>query len=112
MVQSISYRLRGGQITPISPNCTGTGAPSTFYLQTFGAEKIVSDIFDAKTTILRSLDFQGQKPGDHEDLGYTSTTYSSASYSGRAVRTTDGELVYAGTETFVPTWIEEEQIGQ
>lgn len=111
MTQVISYKLRGGEVTPISPSCGGSGAPSTFYMQTFGAEKVISEVFDAKILILRSTDFQGQKPGDHEDTSYTSTTYSSASYSGRALKTTDGDLVFSGTETFVPTWIEEEQIG-
>lgn len=109
-VQVVTYRLRGGQIQPKLASCNGTGVP-TFYTQTFGAEKIVVDIDDAKISLLSSSDIQGQKPGDVEDPSYRETTYSSASYQGRPLRTTDGDLVFSATETHVAEFIEEEQIG-
>ncbi len=105
------YRLRGGEINPALASCTGTGVPDYFYIQTFGAEKIIVDFDDAKTTLLRSSDMQGQKPGDHEDAAYRASTYSSASYSSRPLRTTDGDLVWTAQETHVAAWITEEEIG-
>lgn len=104
------YRLRGGQIQPKLPGCNGTGVP-TFYAQTFGAEKILVDIDDAKVDILASTDMQGQKPGNIEDPEYIATTYSRASYQGRPLRTTEGDLVFSAVEEHVAQWIEEEAIG-
>lgn len=121
-IQVVTYRIRGGQLTPIQ-NCTGGqvqgGTYSSriqgFYVQTFGAEKITIDIDDAKTQLLASSDFQGQKPTE-TDLGieepsYIATTYSKASYQGRPLRTTDGTLVYSASEEHVAEFIEEEEIG-
>ena len=113
-IQVVTYRLRGGQLVPIQ-NCNG-GNPSGingFYTQTFGAEKVVVDIDDAKTTLLASSDFQGQKesPNGIEDPDYIRTTYSRASYQGRPLRTTDGDLVYSASEEHVVEFIEEEDIG-
>ena len=112
-----TFRLRGGQMVP-RQRCTG-GAPSSeiegFYTQTFGAEKVSVDIDDAKTELLASTDFQGQKPTTTpqgiEDQAYIDSTYSRASYQGRPLRTTDGELVYSATEEHVVQFIEEEDIG-
>lgn len=110
MVQTITYRVRGGQITPVVPDCNG-GVPTGFVLQTFGVEKIITDISDAKTEILASNDMQGQKPGDVTDPAYIQSTYSSASYTGRPLRTTDGDLVFSASETHVSEFEEEEVIG-
>lgn len=109
-VQVTTYKVRGGQITSILPNCQGTGVP-TFIMQTFGVDKTVTDIDSAKTELLASTDMQGQKPGDLEDQTYIDSTYSSASYSGRPLRTTDGELVFNATEAHVVEFSEEEVIG-
>lgn len=95
---------------PKLASCTGSGTPE-FYTQTFGAEKIMVDIDDAKIELLASTDFQGQKLGDIEDPTYRETTYTRASYQGRPLRTTTGELVFSATEEHVSEWIEEEQIG-
>jgi len=116
-VQVISYRLRGGQIQP-RMNCSGgvSSVITGFFMQTFGAEKVVTDIDDAKTELLASNDFQGQKPTTDPVLGiqdpnYIASTYSRASYQGKALRTTDGELVYSATEEHVTEFIDEDQIG-
>lgn len=117
VIQVKTYRLRGGQLVP-RQNCTG-GSPSSeiagFYTQTFGAEKVVVDIDDAKTELLASTDFQGQKPTNTpqgiEDQAYIDSTYSRASYQGRPLRTTDGDLVYSASEEHVTQFIEEEDIG-
>lgn len=109
-IQVITYKVRGGQITSVNPSCGGTGAP-TFIMQTFGVEKLVTDIDSAKTELLASSDMQGQKPGNVENQGYIDSTYSSASYSGRPFRTTDGELVFSSTEAHVVQFEEEETIG-
>jgi hypothetical protein len=110
MVTVIQYRLRGGAIQPKLAACSGAGTPD-FYAQTFGAEKVLTEITDAKTQLLSSEDFQGQKLGDIEDPAYRESTYTRASYQGRALRTTDGDLVFSGSEEFVSEWIEEESIG-
>ena len=118
MVISVTtYRLRGGQLQP-RQRCTG-GSPSSvidgFYTQTFGAEKIITDIDDAKTELLASTDFQGQKPTTTalgvEDPVYIASTYNSASYQGRPLRNTDGELVFSASEEFISSFIDEEDIG-
>src|SRR3989304_3490934 len=106
MVQIIRYRLRGGQIQPKLSTCGG-GTPE-FFIQTFGAEKIIVDITDAKTELLASTDMQGQKPGQVDDPDYIAETYSSASYQGRSLRTTDGQMVFSATEEHVLEWGEEE----
>ncbi len=116
-IEVISYRLRGGQIQPRHHyvGCTPTSPTPDFYTQTFGAEKIVSIIDDAKTELLESADFQGQKAPTTSlgiaDPAYIATTYARASYQGRALRTTEGELVYSATEEHVSAFIDEEQIG-
>ena len=114
---SILYRIRGGQINPAQSSCPGFGGsgipgqPEYFYIQTFGAERIVTDFDDAKVAILASDDMQGQKPGDNDDPTYRATTYESASYSSRPLRTTDGDLVWNAQEVHVAEFIEEEEVG-
>ena len=110
MAQVVRYRLRGGQLQPKLSTCGGGGVP-TFFSQTFGAEKSVVDIFDAKTELLASTDMQGQKPGDVEDPTYRDTTYVSASYQGRSLRTTDGDMVFSATEEHTSEFLEEELLG-
>jgi len=115
---AVLYRLRGGQINPALSRCPGFGGPGIpgqpdyFYIQTFGAERIVTDFDDAKVNLLASDDFQGQKPGDHDDPNYRNSTYSSASYSSRPLRTTDGDLVWSSQELHVSEYLDsEEDIG-
>jgi hypothetical protein len=109
-IRVVQYRLRGGQMQPKLASCTGGGAPE-FFTQTFGAEKVLVDIDDAKIELLASTDFQGQRLGDIEDPNYRETTYTRASYQGRPLRTTEGDLVFSATEEHVSEWIEEEGLG-
>ena len=110
-IEVITYRLRGGQIQPRLSSCGTTSQPEGFVMQTFGVDKTRTDISDAKTELLASSDMQGQKPGDIEDPAYIATTYSSASYTGRPLRTTDGDLVFNATEAHVVEFAEEEELG-
>lgn len=114
-IRVVTYRLRGGAMQPRTSSCAGGGTIEGFFSQTFGAEKIVTDIDDAKTTLLASTDFQGQKPTTTslgvEDQAYIDSTYSRASYQGRALRTTDGDLIYQATEEHIVEFINEEDIG-
>lgn len=116
-IEVTTYRLRGGQIQPRHTyvGCAPTSPTPDFYTQTFGAEKVITVIDDAKTLLLASTDFQGQKAPETdlgiEDPAYIATTYVSASYQGRALRTTDGELVYSATEERTSEFIDESQIG-
>lgn len=114
-IRVVTFKLRGGQLTP-RMNCTGGASGSQiagFYSQTFGAEKTVTEIDDAKTELLASTDFQGQKesPNGIDDPAYIATTYARASYQGTGLRTTDGTLVYSADEEFVSEFIDEEDIG-
>ena len=115
MVVSVTtYKLRGGQVQPRCGGCPCSSI-SSFYMQTFGAEKTTSDIYDAKVELLASTDFQGQKPTSTpegiEDPAYIATTFSRASYQGRALRTSEGELVFTATEEHVSQFIDEDEIG-
>jgi len=114
----VTFKLSGGQLqTRI--DCTGglsSGQAPTFYTQTFGAEKITIEIDDAKTELLASTDFQGQKPTTDPVLGiqdpaYIFSTYARATYQGTGLRNTDGTLVYSAEEEYVTEYIEEEDIG-
>ncbi len=110
MASIVKYKLRGGEIQPRLASCAG-GIPD-FYTQTFGAEKIIVDVDSAKVNLLASTDMQGQKPGNVEDPSYIASTYTSASYQGRSVKTTDGDFVFTAQEEHVGIFIEEEDLGQ
>ncbi len=115
VVTIAAYKLRGGQVNPRNSSCGAGSVVEGFYMQTFGAEKIVTDVYDAKTELLASTDFQGQKPTNTpqgiEDQAYIDSTFARASYQGRALRTTDGDLVYSATEEHVSQFIDESEIG-
>ncbi|HEC66287.1 MAG TPA: hypothetical protein ENI23_13440 [bacterium] len=103
------YQVRSGGLQP-----AGSGScPSPiqkFYLQTFGAYKTKVDIFDATAVLLKSNVFQGLKDGDVEDESYRNTTYTRASYSGRALRDTDGNIIFSGQEERVQEFIDEDSV--
>ena len=96
-------------VQPKSNGCP-SGIPTKFILQTFGAYKteIIAD--DAKTQLLKSKDFQGIKFGNVEDPTYRNTTYTKASYSGRPLRDTDGNLVFTASEEKVSLFLDEDQV--
>lgn len=106
----VTYRLRTGPIIPSLNDC-GAHPPDTFIMQTFGVERITTDVYDAKTTLLKSSDMQGQRPGNVEDSAYIATSYVSAAYQARGLKTTDGDLVFTATEEHTHEWTEEEEIG-
>lgn len=101
-------KIRGGQVTPVVPNCNGLGIPNNFVVQTFGVETTKTDVIDATTTIKKSSDMQGQKPGDHDDVAFQSNTYASASYNSLGLVTTDGELLFAGSEVHISGYHDDE----
>lgn len=116
-VRIVTFKLRGGQLQP-RVNCSaGLGGPQTptFFTQTFGVEKVTTDINDAKTTLLASTDFQGQKPTTTElgiqDPSYIFSTYARASYQGTGLRNTDGTIVFNAEEEFVTEYVNEEDLG-
>ena len=116
-IRVVTFKLRGGQITPRMDCSAGltSGQTPTFYTQTFMAEKVTTEIDDAKTELLASDNFQGQKPTitalGIQDPDYIFSTYARASYQGTGLRNTDGTLVYSAEEEFVAEFIEEDEIG-
>lgn len=108
-MQTIKYHIRAGSLMPIGSGCP-TSAVISYVYQTFGASRSVIDSYDATTQFLKSADMQGLKPGDETDPSYRNNTYVRASYSGRALRTTDGELVYSAQEEHVQQFVEEEDV--
>jgi hypothetical protein len=108
-IQTIKYRIRGGQLQPKGAGCP-TGTPSEYVYQTFGAQKTVVDVFDATTQLLKSEDMQGLKPGNEESPAYRDSTYTQASYSGRPLRTTTGTMVFSGQEEHVSEFIDEDDV--
>ena len=108
MIQVTKYQIRSSSLQP-----KGSGCPSNIYeyvYQTFGADKIVVDVYSAKTELLKSSDMQGLKPGDEEDPAYRDTTYTKASYSGKGMRDTDGNIVYSGQEEHVRQFVDESEV--
>lgn len=108
-IQTTKYHIRAGGLQPVGAGCP-TGIPTQYIYQTFGAEKTIVDIYDATTQFKKSEDMQGLKPGDETDPAYRNNTYVRASYSGRGLRTTDGDIVYSGQEEHVKEFIEEEDV--
>lgn len=103
------YTIRASALQPIGNGCPTNGI-SGFIYQTFGAEKGTVIIHSATTKILKSADMQGMKAGNEEDSEYRGTTYIRASYSGRGLRTTDGDIVFSGQEEKIPEFIDESQV--
>jgi hypothetical protein len=109
MLQTTKYRVRVSGLQPKGEGCP-TGTPTSYIYQSFGAQKTVVDVYDAKTVLLKSSDFQGLKPGDETDASYRETTFTRASYSGKPLRTTDGTLVYSAQEEHVSEFIDEDEV--
>lgn len=110
-IETVTYTVRAGGLQPVSPGCPSGGIPVKYVMQTFGAEKVVIEILPATTQLIKSYDMQGMKPTDNiQDPAYIATTYVSASYSGRGMRDTDGNLVYQGQLNHVPEFVDEEEV--
>jgi len=103
------YQIRASSLQPKGSGCP-TGIPNSYIFQTFGATAVTVDVNDATTTLLKSVDMQGLKPGDEEDPDYIATTYTKASYSGRGLRTTDGDIVFSAQEEHVAEFVDEEDV--
>jgi len=108
-IQVIKYEIRASSLQPVGAGCP-SGTPSEYIFQVFGGMKTVIDVYDAKVEILKSNDMQGLKPGDEEDPDYRANTYTKASYSGRGLRDTDGNLVYSGQEEHVSEFVNEDEV--
>lgn len=103
VTRSTSYRLRTSGPQPQKGACTSLGEPlptSSFVLQTFLAEKIVTDTCDDKSRLLCSTDMEG--------LG---GNYVSASYTAQRFLDPDTQsIVFQASETFVSEYIEEDAV--
>ena len=109
VMQTIKYHIRAGSLQPVGAGCP-TGIPTEYIYQTFGASKTITDSYDATIQFLKSSDMQGLSPGDETDPSYRNNTYVRASYSGKALRTTDGDMVFSGQEEHVSEFVEEEEV--
>jgi len=108
-LEVLKYTVNASSPQPKGSGCP-TGVPDEYIIQTFGATKTVAEVHTAKTTLLKSADMQGLKPGNEEDASYRASTYTKASYSGRGMRTTDGTLVYSAQEEHVAEFIDEDDV--
>ena len=103
------YTIRGSSLQPVGDGCPMSSITG-FVFQTFGATKTTIVVHSATTELLKSSDMQGMKEGNEEDASYRNTTYTRASYSGRGLRTTDGDIVFSGQEEKVPEFVDESQV--
>lgn len=104
VTRTIAYRLRAGAPQPTKGDCTSLEAPAPdtigFVLQTFMAEKQVTDSCEDKTELLCSNDMTG--------LG---GNYTSASYTAQRFLDPDTEeLVFQASETLQEEFIEEDEV--
>lgn len=104
VTRTTSFKLRAGTPQPTKGDCTSLEepAPSTlsFVLQSFMAEKIITDTCEDKTEILCSNDMTG--------LG---GTYRSASYSAQRFLDPDtNEIVFQASESLREQFIEEDEV--
>jgi hypothetical protein len=104
VTRTTSYKLRASSPQPFKGDCTSLEepAPATigFVLQTFMAEKTITDSCEDKTELLCSNDMRGLGGG-----------YLSASYSAQKFLDPDtGEIVFQSNETTEEEYIEEEEV--
>jgi hypothetical protein len=104
------YQIRAGSPQPVSPSCPSS-VPTSYVYQTFGAQKVDVDVYESLTELKKSSDMQGQKPTENvEDPTYRANTYTRISYTGRPLRTTDGEQVFSGQEEHVEEFVDEDLV--
>jgi hypothetical protein len=96
-VTNKSYKLRAGQ--PVAQRgCGGGGGNSSFILQTFGAEVREINSYKSVNSFLGSQDFIGASPnGDYEGASYQGTNYVDTSNS----------VIFTGSETKNPSFVDE-----
>jgi len=104
VTRTTSYRLRASSPQPSKGDCTTLEEPAPdtvgFVLQTFMAEKTITDSCEDKTELLCSNDMRGLGGG-----------YLSASYSAQKFLDPDtGEIVFQSNETAEEEFIEEDEV--
>ncbi|KKM26859.1 hypothetical protein LCGC14_1580580 [marine sediment metagenome] len=104
VTRTTSYKLRASTPQPSKGDCTTLEEPApatiSFILQTFMAEKQITDSCEDKTELLCSNDMTG--------LG---GNYRSASYSAQKFLDPDtNEIVFQATETLREDFIEEDEV--
>jgi len=104
VTRTTSFRLRAATPQPSKGDCTSLEAPAPgtigFILQTFKAEKTITDSCEDKTQLLCSNDMRGLGGG-----------FLSASYSAQKFLDPDtGELVFQSNETLEEEFIEEDEV--
>jgi hypothetical protein len=104
VTRTTSYRLRAAAPQPSKGDCTSLEEPAPtvvgFVLQTFMAEKTITDSCEDKTELLCSNDMRGLGGG-----------YLSASYSAQKFLDPDtGEIVFQANETLEEEFIEEDEV--
>lgn len=104
VTRATSYRLRAGSPQPVKGDCTSLEEPAPdtigFVLQTFMAEKTVTDTCEDKAELLCSNDMQG--------LG---GNYISASYTAQRFLDPDtNEIIFQSSETLAEEYIEEDEV--
>ena len=93
MLIQYRYRMRAGNPMPATVN--------RFFYQTFMAEKIQIDVYEAKKAkdLLVTDDFRGR-----------GGNFISASYNQLPYKDLDGDKVFSATEEHIPEFIEEEEV--
>ena len=104
VTRTTAYRLRAATPAPVKGDCTSLEEPApatiAFVLQTFMAEKTITDSCEDKTELLCSNDMRG--------LG---GNFLSASYTAQRFLDPDtGEIVFQGSETTEEEFIEETEV--
>jgi len=104
VTRTTSFRLRAAAPQPSKGDCTSLEEPAPdtvgFILQTFKAEKTITDSCEDKTQLLCSNDMRGLGGG-----------FLSASYSAQKFLDPDtGELVFQSSETLEEEFIEEDEV--
>jgi hypothetical protein len=104
VTRTTSYKLRAGTPQPIKGDCTSLEEPAPdtigFVLQTFMAEKTITDSCEDKEDILCSTDMKGLG-GD----------YISASYNAQRFLDPDtNEIIFQASETLEEEYIEEDDV--
>jgi len=104
VTRTTSFKLRASAPQPSKGDCTSLEEPAPanigFILQTFKAEKTITDSCEDKTELLCSNDMRGLGGG-----------FLSASYSAQKFLDPDtGELVFQANETLEEEFIEEDEV--
>lgn len=115
----VKYKLRAGSPLPqvVGTGCGNFQAPSTYVLQTFGAEEISIDSYDSLVGLFGSEVMQGRqnypeigasgRPDDSAVESFNESSFTQINYAGTNNRNTDGVQVFTGTEEHSSKWVDE-----